>query len=178
MGPRSASRLCAANARVVLSWIDACVQAVVASGLWDLLPGGRPSSPYGDYTPRSMQGAAFRLSRNLCVCRLCHPRNAAARAGMQCCPCAAVEYGHLIHEICRGRAEQQLMMSGVWFGVPPRSDETRCADHEGFQIVGKTPFTENGKSGPADGRSARPAIAAAGPPKPRRRPPPAPPGGH
>jgi len=29
----------------------------VASGLWDLLPGGRPSSPYGDYTPRSMQGA-------------------------------------------------------------------------------------------------------------------------
>ena len=34
------------------------LQAVVASGLWDLLPGGRPTSPYGEYTPRSMQGAS------------------------------------------------------------------------------------------------------------------------
>ena len=38
------------------------LQAIEQSGLWDLLPGGRTeegsSSPYGQYTPRSLQGAS------------------------------------------------------------------------------------------------------------------------
>lgn len=52
-------------------------QAVVASGLWDLLPGGRPTSPYGEYTPRSMQGAPCAVTAG--PLRLCSMLQAALR---------------------------------------------------------------------------------------------------
>jgi hypothetical protein len=44
----------------LLSADELLLQAIEQSGLWDLLPGGRTEegsgSPYGQYTPRSLQG--------------------------------------------------------------------------------------------------------------------------
>ena len=135
---------------------------MVASGLWDLLPGGRPSSPYGEYTPRSMQGARF-LLWSLLLLRQARRQVTVAR-------CLFVGTGGTPKFGWWNPAGECVMT------------KTCCRPARDLRVTssaraGKTPFTENGKSGAPDGRPARPgAPAAAGPPKPRRRPPPAPPG--
>ena len=79
------------------------LQAIEQSGLWDLLPGGRTeqgsSSPYGQYTPRSLQGPSMRRSDSPVQSGLM--LNIAKPARMQTLACGAASPTRLLPNIRR-----------------------------------------------------------------------------